>query len=402
VPQRTLSRDGYIREVIESNLTLAAERTNVPIAQAQISVARILPDPALSVGITSLDVSRVGAQNSVAVGLSVPLEWPGRQGARVDVSMLERQSAEAVLDDALRIMRSSAALAFIAALEAKMQLVVARQSLDSLERFVLANQVRLRAGDIGEVPLIQARVEAERYRADVLTAEGDANARAVALRGYLGPQAPSALRIDPSGDLREAPLTVHDDALVARALSERADIRAQRLSQAASSARIRLTRVNRGVDVVLGLGWQFFFAGEQGSAFQAPPYHTVFANVTVPLPISRLNRGLMDSAVSTAEQAQLRTSALEVQIENEVRQAIVRYSASLAALDVYDRGLLQDSARVLEAILYAYQRGGATLLEVLSAQRTLDDVRSAFVTALANVSRARIALAAAVGSAYPL
>jgi len=40
--------------------------------------------------------------------------------------------------------------------------------------------------------------------------------------------------------------------------------------------------------------------------------------------------------------------------------------------------MLKDADRVLEARLYAYQRGGATLLEVLDAQRTSAEVYLAY------------------------
>ena len=44
--------------------------------------------------------------------------------------------------------------------------------------------------------------------------------------------------------------------------------------------------------------------------------------------------------------------------------------------------LLRDADRVLEARLYAYQRGGATLLEVIDAQRKSADVYLAYSQAL--------------------
>lgn len=397
IPARTLTRALFLAEVLRTNATLAAERTNVPLAQAQITIARILPDPSITVGVTSLDVSRVGAQNSIAAGVSIPLEWPGRLGARVDVATVESQVAMAGFEDTLRAMRTAAGLAFIEALAAKAELVVRRQSLDSLERFVAANMVRLRAGDIGEVPLIQARVEEERYRAEVVSAEGEALATTVALRGFLG-SSPSNERIEPAGELRAEPILIDEEALIARALSERADLRSLRLSVRAANARIDLARINRGVDIVLGLGWQYYTPGEQGSAFQAPPYHTLAATVTVPLPFSRINRGNLSSVALGSDQAAARVRAGELQVENEVRQAVIRYRAAITALSVYDRGLLRDAERVVESILYSYQRGSATLLEVLAAQRTLDDVRHGLVGALAAAARAKVFLETSIGT----
>jgi cobalt-zinc-cadmium efflux system outer membrane protein len=54
--------------------------------------------------------------------------------------------------------------------------------------------------------------------------------------------------------------------------------------------------------------------------------------------------------------------------------------------------LLKDADRVLEARLYAYQRGGATLLEVIDAQRTSADIYLSYAQALADHARALVTL----------
>ncbi|MFO0562773.1 MAG: TolC family protein [Polyangiales bacterium] len=393
---RTLTRDAFLREVVQSNITLAAERANIPIARAQIAVARIFPDPAISVGVTSLDVSRVGAQNTVGAAVNIPIEWPGRAAARVEVASQELRVSEAQLEDALRQLRSAASTAFVEALAAKLELAIRRQSLASLERFVTANRVRLQAGDIGDVALAQTRIEAERYRAEVLTSEGETAATSMALRAFLGQYA-SAQRIEPDGDIRVSPVVLDEAALVARALRDRADLQALRLARSSANARVNLARVNRGVDFAVGLGWQYYFPGAQGSAFQAPDYHALSATLTVPLPFSRVHRGELDAARALTEQSERRVQAAELAVEFEVRQAVARYRAALAALAVYEQGLLRDAERVVESISYGYSRGSVTLLEVLSAQRTLDDVRHSHVDALAAVARARVALELAIG-----
>ena len=65
--------------------------------------------------------------------------------------------------------------------------------------------------------------------------------------------------------------------------------------------------------------------------------------------------------------------------------------------DRYTQGVVADADRVLAAILYSYQRGGATLLEVLTAQRTVDDVHLAYFAALAEHARQLIAVEQAAG-----
>ena len=49
-PAREMSFVEYLAEVARANLDLAAQRAGVNAADAQIEIARILPDPSLTVG----------------------------------------------------------------------------------------------------------------------------------------------------------------------------------------------------------------------------------------------------------------------------------------------------------------------------------------------------------------
>jgi outer membrane protein, heavy metal efflux system len=61
-------------------------------------------------------------------------------------------------------------------------------------------------------------------------------------------------------------------------------------------------------------------------------------------------------------------------------------------LNVFRGGLLRDADRVLEARLYAYQRGGATLLEVIDAQRKSAEVYLAYSQALVDHAHALVTM----------
>src|SRR4029077_8864566 len=116
------------------------------------------------------------------------------------------------------------------------------------------------------------------------------------------------------------------------------------------------------------------------------------ATLAVPLPFSHVYRGELDAASATSSQAEAQLRAGEARVEVEVRQAMERYQASIGQLRLYAGGVLAGSEHVLEATLYNYQRGGATLLEVIEAQRTANDVFLAYYDALGNHARALVAL----------
>src|SRR5580692_7342845 len=79
-----LRLDAFLAEVGRSNLELAAQRASVSAAEAQIEVARIFPDPTLTAGLASVDVSRQGSPTATTLGLGYTIELGGKRGARID------------------------------------------------------------------------------------------------------------------------------------------------------------------------------------------------------------------------------------------------------------------------------------------------------------------------------
>ena len=75
--------------------------------------------------------------------------------------------------------------------------------------------------------------------------------------------------------------------------------------------------------------------------------------------------------------------------------------ARLASLPESKAALAQLLASVRETVTFAYQKGGATLLDLLSAQRNDNEVRLAAAHAAADVIVARAALAAALNEKIP-
>ncbi|HMK73972.1 MAG TPA: TolC family protein, partial [Myxococcaceae bacterium] len=88
----------YLSQVGSANLELAAQRLNVPIAEAQIEVAKIFPEPVLSGGVASIDVSGNGSPTSYNVGLSETFEIGGKRGARIEVASFQTSQAKSDLE----------------------------------------------------------------------------------------------------------------------------------------------------------------------------------------------------------------------------------------------------------------------------------------------------------------
>ena len=391
---------GYLRAVAEGNLDLLAQRANVSIAEAQIDVARIFPDPTITTGLYQYDVTQQGNPTASVVALNVPLQIGGQRGARIDVAEASYTAAQEDLQDFMRQLRANAAGAFVDVLHAELVLDRREQSAEDLEKLVNVNEQRYRVGDVGEALLLQSRVEARRSRADVIDAQGGVTATSFSAIALLGKSARGWMSQDLTfdGDLKAVADRSFDvPALVSRALAERPDLRAARQRVAQAEKQIDLAKANRVIDIAVGASWQHNFAVNNSPGPGLPSSDFLGAALTFPIPFSRLYKGELNAAYAQDSQANATEKAAEVQVEAEVRAAVARYQAANARVRLYTGGMLADADKVLEKTLYNYTRGGATLVEVLVAQRTDNDVYLAYYDALSDAAHALIAVEEAVG-----
>jgi outer membrane protein, heavy metal efflux system len=181
------------------------------------------------------------------------------------------------------------------------------------------------------------------------------------------------------------------DQLVATALERRPDVMSKQRAVKAADLRIELANVNLIPDLSVSGAYSHTAAGTGG--FAQPPDNTLGASLSVNLPFSRLrHRGELEGAQAARKQAELQLRSTQLRAEAEVRDAHSRYLATVQRLQLYRGGMLKDADRVLEARLYAYQHGGATLLEVLQAQKTSADVYLSYSQALADYAHALVNL----------
>jgi outer membrane protein, heavy metal efflux system len=395
-PRMTFAQ--YVSEVLRSNLDLAAQHTNISISQALVTSAASRPDWSFDVGLPSVDLSNQGSPTAASLGLTVPVELGGKRGARLRAAAADVSTTTSDYEDAVRQLRAAAANSFADALGVREVLQAKSRSLAQLDRIVGVNEQRLRVGDIGEIELAQSRVEREQFKADVISAESDVFSADLALAQQLGnPDKLGAQMPLPSGSLEIPTRNFDGDQLVGQALQSRSDVVARARAVRAAEERIRLARANLVPDIAINGGYSHTGTGTGG--FSQPPDNTIGAGVSLNLPLfRRLHPGELEGARAAQAQAGLQLKSSRLKVEVEVRDAYERYLASARRLNVFRGGLLRDADRVLEARLYAYQRGGATLLEVIDAQRKSSEVYLAYSQALADHAHALVALEEAAGT----
>jgi len=115
------------------------------------------------------------------------------------------------------------------------------------------------------------------------------------------------------------------------------------------------------------------------------------------LPILNLRGGERERAAAGVASAQFAHDRTGIVVQREVAAAEAEFRIQRALVERYESGLLQHMDEGLSAVRYAYSRGASSLLDVLDAVRSHDEVRSDYVVALHDYWVSVYALNAAVG-----
>jgi len=392
---RPITFKEFLETVIANNLDYAVQKYNISIAQAQIAVAKVYPDPSISFGFSKditpgFSSSDSLGGNTYSVSASQTILLGGKIGKGVAVAEQNKSVTEAQTEEFFWTLRANAAQAYEAADIADSNYAANLRTYANLAQLAQVNEHRVSAGDLGKVDFIQSRVDAIQARGAVLQADAARRQAFIALGQLMGRRNSDTL-YRPSGSLILPKNTFNLDTLIARAKENRSDLIAARRQAESARLGIDLAHAQRWPDLTVGVGY---------TTIASTPIMGPFAfqrllgvNLSVPIPISAaINRGSLDVAQNTYEQSQESVKAVELTVETNVRQAYSQYQLALEQYEQYSADLLSDAKKVRDARLYSYKAGGASLLDVLTAENTLSSIYLAYYSALSGYASALISL----------
>ncbi|MCS6808002.1 MAG: TolC family protein [Bacteroidota bacterium] len=394
-PKRTIPYTVFLNTVAQRHLGYAAEKLNVDIANANVLTAGIIPDPTLSTGWFDNGQNRMNMGYGFNAGLSWTLELGGKREARLNVAQSQYELSKLLLQDYFRNLRADATLAYLTALLRKLLLDVRISSYQAMEKLAQSDSVRFRAGAITEVDARQSKLEAGTMLNDVFQAEAEWKAALVQLSAFLGTQPTDTLFL-PEGTFDAFERTFSLQELLEVAYTNRADVLAAQQNTALSRNLVNLAQANRVIDVELSVGINYT-SYVRNIIAPTPSFTVVGAGIAFPLKFSNNRPGELSAAYYAREQADLQYRQIQVDARSQVTQAYFAYRALQRQVQQFRSGLLTEAKAVLDGKVYSYQRGETSLLEVLNAQRTYNDIQQNYYQTLYNYAAALIELERAAG-----
>jgi outer membrane protein, heavy metal efflux system len=344
-----------------------------------------IPAPAFSVGL--------GDQNAIEDSLS------GKRGLRLEVARAALRAARLQHVDAERTGGGLVKQQFIQVLIAQESLVTAEEAVHDASQLRELTNVRYRSGAVSEADVARVETDALEAENSLATARLQLRTAKLGLAFLLGIRSVvPEFRVDapeflvasvPSRLAAATPAT-----LLAEAYEFRPDLQASRAQVARADASVRLAQRLVFPDIALSVNY-----AQQGTSPSAVTPPTVTVGLSLTLPIFYQQQGEIRRAEADARTQALGSARAQAQVVSDVETAFATFHAALERVQRMnaEAGVLARSRRARDLVGIQYQKGAASLLELLDAQRTFRTIAFEARSNLADYWNAVFRLEQAVG-----
>ncbi len=387
-----------IRDRFEAtNPTLRADKLNIDESRAQEITAYLRPNLNFTLLTDGTQVApyqgvwRPFSGSEVSTNFSYLHERQRKRELRLESAKQGTLIAESSHADLERTLWFTLRGAFVSTLQAKAVLQLATSNLTYYDRVLDVSRNRFNAGDIAKMDLDRLEVQRVQYESDVQTAEVNLRTAKIQLLTLLNDRTPIE-QFDVTGPYDFSDQLPSRDEFRKIALDTRPDLKAAVEAIEKAQTDHKLAVANGSADPTLGAWYTY------NPSFNNPYDHqTIGASITIPLRISDRNQGEKRRTQLDIERNQSLLEAAQAQVFGDVDSAHAMVNSNLILLQPYKAKYLQQALRIRDTMFFAYQHGGASLLDFLSAQSEYRMLELSYVNLLGSYLNAAAQLNMAVG-----
>ena len=383
-PRPALTGDITLRDAVAAALVgspdLAAFSAEIRAREARAVQSGLFPNPALRTEVEDFGGSgrrRAFETAQTTIGLAQLVELGGKRAKRRRVANLERDLAAWDYETRRASVLAELTKGFVAMLSAQERLRLADELVTVAAESVDTVGVQVRSGAVSPLEQARADVALARVQVERSQLERDLEGTRAALSAIWG-QTPATFSAV-TGELTAVAVPAPEAVFLAH-VDDNPDLARWATELEQRRAALSLERARRIPDVVVGIGGRRFNEDETNAA--------VF-EFSVPLPLFDRNQGGIAEAQARLAKARSERAAAEVSVRSALTRAYQELLAAFAQVTSLRDRVIPRATSVFEGSRDAYARGLFRYLEVLDAQRTLFELRSQYLLALARYHSAR-------------
>lgn len=392
VAQSTVLNWQQIRERFEAgNPTLRAARIGIDEAKAQEITAYLRPNPDMTTTLDQFDPITPNPYRPLAnvlplVSASYLHERQHKRELRQESAQKATAIAVSQQADQERTLLFDLRNAFVQTLQAKAVLALARENLEYWDRVLAVTNDRFKAGDIAQIDLDRLELQRVQFESDVQMAQVNARTAKIQLLTLMNDRAPVE-QFDVAGTFDFSEQVMPLEEFRTLALEARPDLKAAVQSVDKARTDHRLAVANGSTDPTFGV--------DLGRNPPIPAY--IGFSMTIPLRVFDKNQGEKARTELDIRRTERLREAAEAQVFSDVDSAYATLGGNLTLLRAYKARYLQRAVNVRDTEAFAYQHGGASLLDFLNSQNQYRTVQLSYLNLIGSYMTAASQLNLAVG-----
>lgn len=377
--QQSLTWDQVKAKFEAVNPALKADADTVDEMRAEEITAYLKPNPQLTL---ATDGTQLVPHNGVWQPMDgtdvVPTfsylhERDHKRELRLESAREGTRISEQQHEDLKRNLEFALRTAFIQTLEAKTVVGLAKADLDYYDKIIDISRNRLRTGDIAQVDFDRIELLRVQYESELQTATVNLRTAKIQLLQLLNDRTPVD-RFDVTGVFDFSAGLDSLDNFRQAAMSARPDLQAAFEAVRQSETNHKLAIANGSTDPTLSAWYTWNASNNNPNGLQ-----TLGVGVNVPLRVFDRNQGEKKRTQIDMDRSLQARDAAQAQVFSDVDSAYEQVRSNLALLAPYKDKYNAQALRVRDTVTYAYQHGGASLMDFLNAQSEYRTVQLAYV-----------------------
>lgn len=374
-----------------TNPTLKAGQLNITESKAEEITAYLRPNPDLTLTLDQVNPFTIHPYQPFVYALpfvsgSYLHERRHKRELRLESAQRATGIAISQQADLERNLLFSLRNAFVQTLQAKAVVALSKENLDYYDRVLSISREQFKAGDIAQIDLDRLELQRVQYESDLQTAQVNLRTAKIQLLMLLDDRMPVD-KFDVTGNFDFNDQLQALDDFHKMAMVSRPDLKAAVQAVDKAQTDHKLAVANGSTDPVFGVDFA-----------RNPPIPLYFGvNVTIPLRIFDRNQGEKIRTQVDIGHAERLRDANEAQVFSDVDSAWETLNSNLSLLRPYKAKYLQQAVKVRDTVTFAYQHGGASLLDFLSAQNDYRAIQLNYLNLVGSYLTAASQLNLAVG-----
>jgi len=393
-PAVRITLEQAIQFALQHNHALEAARSTIRQNQAQEITANLRPNPTLSwdsqflplFNLSQFNASYISNSAQFDLGLGYTFERGQKRQRRLQAAQDQTSVTRSQVTDNQRTLTFNVAQQFVGVLLAQSMIELAQQDLASFQQTVDLSEAQVRAGAISEGDALKIKLQLLQFQTDVSSAKLAKVQALAALRQFIGFESvPQDYDVD--GTLDYQPIHGDLETLKMLAMNSRPDLQAARQNIVAARSQESLAVANGKRDLDVSFNYSHVADVNSGAFF-----------FNMQIPIFDRNQGEIARTQAAITQSRELAAEANEQVLSDVVNAYEAVHTNDQIIGLYRSGYLDQSTQSRDISQYAYQRGAASLLDYLDAERSYRANQLAYRQALANYMTTLEQLREAVGT----